>query len=115
MALSDEAIEKRMADLRDTAGKYAKAYALTEHLGEFKKSKLAILMKKAERNGHTTAAAQEREARADQEYLTLLDSLQVATEDSERLRWELKLAEIGVDVWRTQESSKRAEKRGYGA
>jgi len=113
--LSDEKIEQRMRELRETAASYAKAHAQSEYLDEFKKSKLAILMKKAEREGHKTSVAQEREARCDADYLTLLDALKAAKEDSERLRWELKIAEIAVEVWRTQESSKRAEKRGYGA
>ena len=47
------------------------------------------------------------------QYLQLLDALKTAIEESERLRWELKLAEIAVDVWRTKESSKRQEMKGY--
>lgn len=113
--MADNAIERRMQELRDTAKKYATAHAQREYLDEFKKSKLAMLMKKYEREGFTTAAAQEREARADQAYLELLDGLRAATESAEALRWELKIAEIGAEVWRTKESSRRAERRGYGA
>lgn len=113
--MDDETIERRLSELRETAKKYAKAFAQREHLDEFKKSKLAMLMKKAERDGFTTAAAQEREARAHDDYLELLDGLKEATETSEALRWELKIAEIGAEVWRTQQASKRAERRGYGA
>ena len=113
--MDDDAIERRLAELRDTAKKYAKAFATREHLDEFKKSKLAILMKSAERDGFTTAAAQEREARAHPDYIALLDGLKAAVEDSEALRWELKIAEIGAEVWRTQQASKRAERKGYGA
>lgn len=113
--MSDLAIERRMAELRDLAGRFAKAYATREHLDEFKKSKLAILMKQAERDGMTTAAAQEREARAHPQYLELLDGLKAAVEESESLRWQLKIAEIGAEVWRTREASKRAEQRGYRA
>lgn len=113
--MSDEAIEKRMQELRETAQKYAKAVATREHLDEFKKSKLAILMKKYERDGFTSAVAQEREARADPSYIELLDGLKDAIQASEGLRWELKIAEIGAEVWRTQQASKRAERKGYGA
>ena len=113
--MSDEAIERRMKELRETAGKFAKAVATREHLDEFKKSKLAILMKKYELEGHKTSAAQEREARADPAYIDLLEGLKVAVEQSEALRWELKIAEIGAEVWRTQQASKRAERKGYGA
>ena len=111
----DEAIERRMIELRDTAGKFAKAYAQKEYIDEFKKSKLAILMKKYEREGAKTSAQQERDARADPDYIQLLEALKTAVEDSERLRWELKIAEIGAEVWRTQQASKRAERKGYGA
>jgi hypothetical protein len=110
----NDPIESRMKDLRETAKKYAQAYAQKEYLDEFKKSKLAILMKNAERDGFTTAAAQEREARAHPDYLALLDGLKVAIESSESLRWELKIAEIGAEIWRTKQSTKRAEMMGYG-
>ncbi len=111
----NDPIEARLNDLRATAKKYATAFAMKEHLDEFKKSKLAILMKKYEREGFSTSAAQEREARADGEYIQLLEGLKAAIEESEALRWELKIAEIGAEVWRTKEASKRAERKGYGA
>lgn len=113
--MSDEAIERRLTELRDTAKAFAKAYAQREYLDEFKKSKLAMLMKQAEVKGHVSAAAQEREARASADYLELLEGLRDATEQAEGLRWQLKIAEIASEVWRTKEASKRAEKRGYGA
>lgn len=112
---SDEAIERRMDDLRKTAKQYSIAYSTKEHLEEFKKSKLALLMKQAERDGFATAAAQEREARAHDDYLKLLDGLRAATEESMALLWELKIAEIGAEVWRTKEANKRAERKAYGA
>ena len=111
----NDPIEDRMKQLRETAKKYAQAFAQKEYLDEFKKSKLAILMKNAERDGYATSAAQEREARAHPDYLALLDGLKVAIESSESLRWELKIAEIGAEVWRTKEANKRAERKGYGA
>jgi hypothetical protein len=72
-------------------------------------------MKKAERDGFTTSAAQEREARASQDYLDLLDGIRAAKELSEALRWELRLAEANVEIWRTKQANIRAERRGYGA
>lgn len=113
--MSDDAIERRMQELRDTAARYAKANAVREYLDEFKKSKLAILMRKYEGQGFTTAAAQEREARADTEYRDLLINLQSATEEAEKLRWELRIAEAGIAVWQTRSANLRAERKGYGA
>lgn len=113
--MSDEVIEKRLNDLRDTAKRYAKAYAQREYLEEFKKSKLAILMKQSEAKGFTTAAGQEREARASTEYMELIEGLRDAVEQSEALRWELRIAEIGSEIWRTKQANLRAERKGYGA
>jgi hypothetical protein len=115
MKLSDEQVERRMQQLRDTAASYAKAKAEYEYLEDFKKSKIAILMKDAETKGFATAAAQEREARAHPEYLQVLEGLRVANEQAEKLRWDLRLAEMKAEIWRTMESSRRAEMRGYGS
>lgn len=109
-----ETIERRLQELRELAGKYAKAEATRCHLEEFKKSKLAILMKAAERDGYQTAAAQEREARAHPQYIELLDGLKAATEQAEEARWLLKIAETGASLYQTQQANKRAEIKAYG-
>ena len=102
-------IEERLDELREQAKKYAKDQAHVGYLEEFKKSKLAILMKKAETRGFTTAAAQEREARADQEYIGLLEGLEAASEAAEAARYDLKIAEWAIEIWRTRQATKRAE------
>lgn len=112
--MSDQAIERRMQELRDTAKKYAAAKADEVYLDEFKKSKLAILMKDAEAAGVSSCAAQEREARASDAYLELLLGLKKATEESERLYWELQIARTGAGLWQTQQANQRAERKGYG-
>lgn len=112
--MSDRA-EQRLAELRQMSEEYAKAYAERNYLEEYKKSKLALLMKQAELDGHKTAAAQEREARADAEYIALLNNLRTATEISERTRWQLEVSKLGVAVWQTQNANERAERRAYGA
>jgi hypothetical protein len=111
----NERIEARLIELRQMASEFAVAYATRTHLEEMKKSKLAILMKAAEIEGHKTTAAQEREARAHEDYLALLDGLRVATEESERLRWNLEVAKLGVAVWQTQQANERLERKAYGA
>jgi hypothetical protein len=112
--MSDRA-EQRLAELRQMSEEYAKAYSERNYLEEFRKSKMAMLMKQAEIDGHKTAAAQEREARADPEYIALLLNLKTATEASERLRWHLEVAKLAVAVWQTQNANERAERRAYGA
>ena len=111
----DETIERQMIELRKIGPEYAKAYAQKEYLEEFKRSKIAILCKQAEQNGHSSYAAQEREARAHPDYLHLLEGLRDATERAESLRWQLEAAKIATEVWRSVESSRRAEKQGYRA
>ena len=118
MALTMEAIERKMAELRALAAKYAKARAETEYLSQFRKSKLAILMKAYEMKDpdkFKTNAAQDREARADTAYLEVLVGLKEATETSEKALWELRIAQMGAELLRTQQASERAERKGYGA
>lgn len=110
-----EKAEARLQELRSMSDLFAKAYAERTYLEEFKKSKLALLMKDAEMRGFSSAAAQEREARAHEEYLDLLIDLKTATEESEKLRWHLEVAKLGVAVWQTQNANERAERRAYGA
>lgn len=110
-----EKAEARLAELRSMSDEFAKAYADRVYLEEFRKSKLAMLMQEAERAGYTSAAAQEREARAHKEYRDLLDALRIAVEKSEKLRWHLEVAKLGVGVWQTINANERAERRVYGA
>lgn len=111
----EDKIEHRLHELRELSKKYAKAQAQRVYLEEFKKSKLALLMKTAEQSGHTTAASQEREARAHHSYIELLEGLRDATEAAEGARWELEIAKIGCDLYRTKQANMRAEMKGYGA
>jgi hypothetical protein len=112
--MSDEYIEKCLTYIRDKAEEYSKAVATHDHLKEFRKSKKAILMQQAEREGVKTSASQEREAYAHPEYIELLDGLKVATEQKEYLRYMLKAAELKLDVWRSQEATRRKEHTRYG-
>jgi hypothetical protein len=108
-------IERIMHEYRERVGEYAKARAKRTYVEEFKKSKFAMLMREADRQGFKTAAAQEREAYACQEYLDLLDGLQAAVEAEERLRYDMKSLEMQAEVWRTLRADERFEKKSYGA
>jgi hypothetical protein len=99
---------ERFHQLSEQASRFAKAKSEADYLNHFRKSKLAILMKKYEPS-FPTAAAQEREARADPEYIEILQGLRAATEACEKERWELKLVEMKFESWRTKEATKRAE------
>lgn len=108
-------IERLMHEYRDKVQQYAKARGQRTYVEEFKKSKLAILMRQADRDGFKTAAAQEREALASDEYQDLLKALQAAVETEERLRYDMKAIEMQAEVWRTLRADERFEKKAYGA
>ena len=110
-----EKAEARLAEMRDKAGEYAKEQATKNYLEKYRESMLAILMKQYDALGFKTAAAQDREARADPKYLQLLTDLRTSTEIVEKLRWELEILKLGVAVWQTTQANERTERQGYGA
>ena len=95
--------------IRDNAPKYAKAKAERVYLEEFRKTKKALLMQDAERAGHKSAIAQEREAYAADGYAEHLKALSAAVEEEERLRWLMVAAQARIEAWRSIESSRRIE------
>jgi hypothetical protein len=101
--------EELIHTMRMNAQAFADAKAKRVYIDNFRKSKLAILMKDAERAGYNTAAAQEREALANPEYIELIDGLAEATKIEEKARWDLNIAELSVEIWRSQQATKRAE------
>ena len=108
--MSDK-LESRLNELRQLAAKYAEAEAHRQYLVEFRKSKKAMLMIDAEKRGYNSSTAQEREAYAHPEYVELLEGLEIAIQDAERLKWELRIAEAGMSVWQSLQANKRAEMR----
>ena len=113
--MTDEYLERALDFIRDKAEDYARAKSMRVYLMEFRKSKRSILMRNAEKRGFKTAALQEREAYADPEYIELLDGIQAAVELEESLSYQMKAAELKIDVWRSKEATKRSERARYGA
>ena len=58
-----------------------------------------------------SAAAQERDAYADPEYIELLKGLQVATEKSLLCKHKMQNIKMRFEHWRTKQSNERAEKQ----
>lgn len=104
-------IFKALDFMRDNAPAYAQAKAERIYLEQFRKTKKALLMQEAERNGVKSVQAQERDAYAHPEYLELLEGLRSAVLREEELRWLIAAAEAKVEAWRTVESTRRAEAR----
>lgn len=101
---------ERIAQLHDLGKKYAKAKAEREYLKHFRKSKLAILKARySEEDSKRSNAACDDLARSNDEYLEILNGLRVAIEISEAALWELKTSHAGINIWQTEQSTKRAE------
>lgn len=112
--MDDEKLEKAINFIRDKAADHAQAKANRIYLMLFRKSKKAILMANARVSGFESAVAQEREAYADDEYIELLKGIQAAVEQEELLRYQIKAAELKIEIWRTKEATRRKEINQYG-
>ena len=107
-------LEQRLHELREQAKKFAAAEAERVYLEHFRKSKLAMLMKRVQQEqGLETVNAQEREALASTEYQQVLEGLRDATKIAEENRWLLRISMQGSSLWQTQEATKRAEMVAY--
>ena len=89
------------------APRYGKAKGHRIQIEEFRKSKKALLMKDALKQGFEAVNAQEREAYADPEYVELISGLAAAVEEEETLKWQMEAARMRVDVWRTEQANNR--------
>jgi len=92
-------IDRAVEYLRDSSEKAAQARADRLHLEDFTKSLKAKLM--GEHLGETLGA-QEREALADQRYLTHLEALKLAIHDDEKFRFMREAAQARIEVWRSK-------------
>lgn len=107
-------IERLLEEYRKYEEEYPGARAHRVYLEEFRKSKVALLMRKAEAAGSKTVSAQERDAHADKEYQDFLDGLREAVEREERCRYHIKRVELEIEVWRTTQANERFERKSYG-
>ena len=111
--MSEEHRESLLEQMRQLGAKHAQAKAQRIWIEEFKKSKLAILMKDAEVSGFKTVSAQEREAYANAEYQELIEGLKHAVEEEQACFWELQIIQYKFEKWRTLRADARAERRNY--
>lgn len=104
--MSDINPQEAIEFIYKNAPRYAKAKSQRVHLEEFRKSKKAILFQQAPSG---PVAERESFAYAHQDYVELLDGLKVAVENEETLRWQIEAARLKVEIFRTQEATRRAE------
>lgn len=97
---------KALDFIRDNARIYAQAKANVTYLIEYRKSLKAQLMIQSDSK---TESAKESYAYAHPTYMQHLEALKQAIENAETLRWQMVGAEAKIEVWRSLESSARAE------
>lgn len=107
--MNDEISPYRALDfIRDNAQPYAEAKANVTYMSEYRKSLKAILMAECLAE---TQSAKEAFAYAHPKYVFHLQALKEAIEKAEKLRWLMVAAEAKIEVWRSLESTARAEGR----
>jgi len=97
---------KALDFIRDNAQAYALAKANVVYMTEYRKTIKAILMASS---SEKTESAKETYAYSHNDYKQHLLALQQAVAEAERLRWLMIAAEAKIEVWRSLESSARAE------
>jgi hypothetical protein len=97
---------KALDFIRDNAQAYAQAKANVVYMTEYRKTIKAMLMASS---SEKTESAKETYAYSHDHYKSHLLALQQAVAEAERLRWLMIAAEAKIEVWRSLESSARAE------
>lgn len=111
--MSDD-VERALAFIRDKAKDKGRAKASRVYLEQFRKSKKALLKIEARKNGVRTDCEAEDYAYAHPEYIQLLEALEIATEEEEKLANQIRAAELKISIWQTKSADARAERRAYG-
>jgi hypothetical protein len=101
-------VEGYLAQIEYVAPSYAQAKAETYQLTEFKKTQRSLLYSKAVGK---TVADKENWVSIQPEVTKSIDGIAAAIEREERLRWELKVAELHIEVWRTEQANRRLESK----
>lgn len=92
--------------IRDNANAIAEAEKNVTYLTEFRKSKKALLMIECSAK---TESAKESYAYSHPDYIQVIQAQAEAKEKFVRLRWLMIDAQARIEVWRSLESSARAE------
>ena len=108
--VTDEALEKALDYLRDTAEVAAKARATRLYLDDYSRVLRATIMSE---HLAEPVNAQERYAHADVRYLNHLEALKQAIFEDEKARYLREAAAVKVEVWRSLQANLRAEGKAY--
>ena len=101
---------ERIAQLHKLSKVFADAQSDKTYLEHFRKSKLALLkIKYQTEDSKRSNATCDDLARADKEYLGVLDGLKEAVRVREAAYWELTISKAGIQIWQTQRADERAK------
>lgn len=102
--VSDEAMEKALDYLRDTAEEAAHSRAKRLYLEDYSRVLKATIMSE-----HLAEAvnAQERNAYADTRYRNHLEGLRQAVFEDEKARFLREAAAVKIEIWRSEQANER--------
>ena len=103
--ISDEALDKALDYLRDSAPQAAQARANRLHLDDYSRVLKATIM--AEHLAEPVNA-QERWAYSDIRYRNHLEGLKVAIFEDEKHRFLREAASAKIEIWRSEQANQRA-------
>ena len=110
MKVDEVRVEKALDKLREVETAAAKARAERVYAEEWIPALRATIAAKFMASGDSATAA-DIKAKASPEYATALQGLKEAVEADELYRWTRARAEATIEVWRSLESSRRAQER----
>ena len=113
--MSDEAREQQLHKLRTIGEEHAKAKQELSVMEYGRQILLAELMKEYLVKGEKTAAAQDREARADPRYKQHIEALGIAISNEAKWAWEKKIVDINFERWKTNMINQTIERKNYNA
>ena len=105
--ISDKEIEDALQKIEETAPQYATAKAASFQSQEWKKTQRSLLYSMAVGK---TGADKEHWVTIQAAVRTANEGSAASIQNEERLRWELKQAELKIEIWRTQQASARLER-----
>ena len=104
MIVSETECDKAVDYIRDNAPKVAQAKGQLVYLESYGKSLKATLMKHSDEK---SAAAQERDAYASDQWIRHCEELRDATVEYEMARGMVSSASIKIEVWRSESANNR--------
>ena len=106
--IDQEMAERAQQFVFDKAEEVAKAKAELAYLTEFRKSKKSMLAK-AFKAANPKAAVDTcyDYAYSHDDYIEVLVGIKIATENHEKLRFEVESARMKVNIWQTQSANQR--------